>query len=235
MGKHISEELLNMLGSYMVDEIGSRALRGVTYSFVFKPEYLESMNKKRCYVNKKGAETDIENFRKIREEAFNCGFEANELFRIYEVANGWVYDVDMNIAKKIAFEITKKVAAYNGNKTPVKDVIQDNPERYRKAEMTALAKKIKRVYEAGSRSLELALFNRNTTNRIVVNGKTVDGEPVSVMYDAYALRHTDIEVVNDKLLIPIGIKITKIIPYEILPSKTGVRCKIEFDSIRNLE
>ena len=63
MGKHISEELLNMLGSYMVDEIGSRALRGVTYSFVFKPEYLESMNKKRCYVNKKGAETDIENFK----------------------------------------------------------------------------------------------------------------------------------------------------------------------------
>ena len=192
------------------------------------------MNKKGSYVNSKGAETDIENLRKIREEAFNCGFEANELFRIYEVSNGWIYDIDMNIAKKITVEISKIVAKNNGGKTPTGDLIGDKPERKRKAEMTALAKKVKKAYENGAREMEIALFNRNTTNRITVSGKTTTGEPVSVMYDAFSLRHTDIEVVNDKLLIPIGIKITRIVPYDILPSKTGVRCKIEFKSISEI-
>ena len=147
MEKRISEELLNLLSGYMVDEVGSKALNGVTYSFVFKPEYLSNMNKKGSYVNSKGAETDIENLRKIREEAFNCGFEANELFRIYEVSNGWIYDIDMNIAKKITVEISKIVAKNNGGKTPTGDLIGDKPERKRKAEMTALAKKVKKAYE----------------------------------------------------------------------------------------
>jgi hypothetical protein len=126
------------------------------------------------------------------------------------------------------------VAKYNGGKTPTGDLIGDKPEQRRKAEMTSLAKKVKKSYEKGDRKIEVALFSRNKTPRIVVNGKTVNGEPVSVFYDAYALRHNDIEVVNDKLLIPIGIKITKITPYEILPSKTGVRCRLEFENIRNL-
>lgn len=234
MAKHISEKLLNLLSEYMVDEIGSKALNGVTYSFVFKPEYLEQMNIKGSYVNKKGAETDIENFRKIREEAFNCGFEANELFRIYEVANGWIYDVDMNIAKKITVEISKMVAKYNGGETPTGDLIGDKPEKKRKAEMKALAKMVKKTYEKGEREIEIALFNRNATNRIVVNGKTTSGEPVTMFYNAFSLRHTDIEVVNDKFLIPIGIKITKIVPYEILPSKTGIRCKIEIKNVKEL-
>lgn len=231
MNKKISEKLLNMLSDYLVSEVGQKALSGVTYSFIFKPEYIENMASKGTYVNKKGAETDIANFKKIREEAYNCGFEANELFRLYEVSNGWIYDLDMNVAKRITIEISKIVSKQNGGDTPTGDLIGSRPEEKRKNEMSSLAKKVRKSFNDGETELSVALFSRNSTPRIVINGVTNNGEAVSAVYDAFALRHTDLEVVNDKFLIPYGVKISKVVPCEILPSKTGVRCKLYLEKV----
>lgn len=231
MAKRISEKLLNMLSDYLVSEVGQKALSGITYSFIFKPEYIEKMSSKGSYVNKKGAETDIANFKKIKEEAYNCGFGDNELFRLYEVSNGWIYDLDMNVAKRITIEISKIVAKQNGGDTPIGDLIGNKPEEKRKNEMEHLGKKLKKSFEDGKRELSVALFSRNSTPRIVINGVTNKGEAVSAVYDAFALRHTDLEVVNDKFLIPNGIKIEKVEPCDILPSKTGVRCKLYLEKV----
>lgn len=77
----------------------------------------------------------------------------------------------------------------------------------------------------------MALFSKNSTNRIILNGKNSKGEAIAVKYNAYAIRHWDIELINEKLLIPAGFRVSRIQPCEILPSKTGVSFVFTLETI----
>lgn len=216
MGK-ASTELINMMTEFLICEIGSKALDGITYAMVLKDD------------------RDKENYKKymaIRKEAQNCGYSTDEAFRVYEVANGYIFDMDISAAKKITAELSKAVSATNGGKTPVGDLIGNGPEKRRKSDMVGLAKYVKSEFEAGNDVIEVALFSRNSTPRIMITGIGPKNEMLTVKYNAYAIRHWDIETVNAKLLIPAGIRIAKLEPCEVLPSKTGVKFKLYLEPVQ---
>ena len=93
--------------------------------------------------------------------------------------------------------------------------------------MTKLARKCIHEFKEGHKTFDVALFSRNSVPRIVVSGKDPkSGKDGVVTYDAYAVRHWDIEEVNAKLLAKEGIRIAKIEPCEVIPTKTGVRFRL---------
>lgn len=214
MGK-ASQELVNMLTEFLICEIGSKAMDGITYALVLS--------------NSK----DLKKFMDIRKEANKFGYASDEAFRVYQVANGYIFDMDISVAKKITYELSKAVNKTNGGQSPIGDLIGDAPERRRNADMLGLAKYAQREFEAGNRIIEIALFNRNATSRIMVTGVGPQNEMLTIKYRGYAIRHWDIEAINANLLIPEGIRISKLEPCEILPSRTGVRFRVYLESISN--
>lgn len=215
MGK-ASSELINMLTEFLICEVGSKAVDGITYTMVLKDKKDEATYKK---------------YMQIRKEAQNCGYSPDETFRVYEVSNGYIFDMDLSVAKKITVELTKAVSKTNGGQTPIKDLIGDNPDKRRKSDIVGLAKYIKKQFDDGKDVVEVALFSRNSTPRIMISAVGAKNEVLIVKYNAFAIRHWDIETVNANLLIPAGIRVAKIEPYEILPSKTGVRFRMYLEPV----
>ena len=203
----ISKELENMLTEFLIREIGSKALDGITYSLLLK--------------NNADKES-IEEYKKIKLEANKCGFKTSEIFRMYEIGNGYIFDMDVRIAKIITAKMVKTINKTAVNKIQNVDIISDMPEKRRKRDIISLGRYVVNQYNNGRMRFEVALFSKNSTNRIVLNGVGPHGEPMSVIYNAYAIRHWDIEVLNGTILSPQGIRVAKIEPCEILPSKTGV-------------
>jgi hypothetical protein len=202
----ISKELLDMLTEFVICELDSKALDGITYTMVLKSD-----KNKELYDKYMG----------IKNEAVRCGYNNNEVFRVYELMNGYIFDMDILTVKQITAEIIKAVDKVNGGKTPVRELLGDLPEQRRKKDMIALAKYLKSEWDSGNRQVEVALFSRNATNKIIIHGKGPNGEDLAIRYNAYAIRHWDVEYINEKALIPAGFRVSKIQPREILPSKTG--------------
>jgi len=215
-----SKSLLDMLTEFLICEIGSKALDGITYTFVFKDKRDKEM---------------YDRYMTIKQEATKCGFSNDEVFRVYQVANGYIFDMDLNTAKQITAEIAKSVARQNNDSTPTGDIIKDMPEQRRKKDMVMLARKLKEEYDKGNDQVEVALFSRNSTNRIIVTGKDQNGNSIAIRYDAYAIRHWDIEIINEKFLIPAGFRVKRIQPCEILPKKTGVSFLFMLESMEEFE
>lgn len=208
MGK-FSNKLLNQLSEFLVCEIGGKAIDGITYTMLLNN-------------NKKDMER-YTRYNAIRVEAIqNCGFAPDEILRCYEVPNGYIFDMDMKTAKQITIELSKAVANANGNTTPVGDLIGDSPEQRRKRDMYALGRYLKTMYDSGNKEVQVALFNKNSTDRIMVTGVDKNGKKIAMAYKAYAIRHWDIEQINALVLMPAGIRVASIQPCEILPFKTGV-------------
>lgn len=211
-----SKALLDMLTEFMVNEIGSKALDGITYTMILKnPNNTTIYNR---YIS-------------IKKEANNCGFSNDEVFRVYELQNGYIFDMDINAVKQITVELAKAVSKQNGGTTPAEDLVKDMPEQRRKKDMVNLARYLKSEYDKGKLEIEVALFSRNSTNRIIINGKSSKGEQLVIKYNAYVLRHWDIEFINEKFLIPSGFRVRSIQPCEILPTKTGVSFKLRMESM----
>lgn len=221
-GAKFSSALLNQLTEFMICELDHKARSGITYSMISKDERdKETYN--RYYA--------------IKKEAINCGYKNDEVFRIYEVSNGYIFDMDLNVVRKITAELMKSMAKTDSsvatavNKNGQYDFIGGNPEERRKNDMIRLANYVKQEFKSGNNVLEVALFSRNSVPRIVINGVGPNKELISVKYNAYAIRHFDIEAINANVLIPSGLRVYKIEPREILPSKTGVLFKLYVESV----
>lgn len=215
-----SKALLDMLTEFMICEIGSKSLDGITYTMLLK-----NQSDKIAY----------DKYMIIKKEAAKCGFRNDEVFRLYEVANGYIFDMDLLTAKTITAEISKVVAKSNRGSTPTGNLLNDMPEQRRKKDIVALAKHLKAEYDKGNKQLEVALFSRNSTNKIIINGYGPNNEPMVIKYNAYAIRHWDIEIINEKFLIPAGFRVKRIQPCEILPSKTGVSFIFTMESMSEYE
>lgn len=202
-----SKDLIDRLTEFMVCEIGSRAIDGVTY----------------CLLSKTDADKErVMKYREIRVEADKCGFSREEIFRVHELVNGYIFDMDLLTARQITAEISKKVAQLNGGQTPIGNLLKDKPEKRKQKDLMALSKYLKTEYDKGVTKLEVALFSKNVSNKILITGKGPNGENLVIDYKAYAIKHWDIEALNENMLIPIGFRVKSIQPCEILPSKTGV-------------
>ena len=216
-----SKELLDMMTEFMVCEVGSRILDGITYTFLLKN-------------NKKDMET-YNRYLTIKKEILNCGYGSDDILRAYEISNGYIFDMDLMTAKQITAELAKAVSRANNSSNDSYELVKDMPEQRRKKDMIALAKYLKSIYDKGIREVEVALFSRNSTNKIIINCKGPNGEDISLRYNAYAIRHVDIEIINEKLLIPSGFRVRTIKPLEILPSKTGVAFSFRMESMEDYE
>lgn len=216
---NMSKTLLDMLAEFMICEVGSKALDGITYTMILKTSKDQQL---------------YDRYMKIKTEALNCGYNDTELFRVYELSNGFIFDMDISTAKQIIAEMNKAVEQSGGETPYTLDILNEMPDKRRKNDMKNLARYLKQEYDKGKNQVELALFSKNATNRIMINGKSHGGENLMICYNAYAIRHWDIELVNEKLLIPAGFRVSRIQPCEILPSKTGVSFIFTLESTEGL-
>ncbi len=214
----ISRDLINKLTEFLVCELGSKALGGITYILELK--------------DKRGLEL-FEKYKNIKELVIESGFENDQIFRIFEIPNGYIFDMDLNVVKKITDKLMEVVENLDGEQLTdsKKELLEEYQEKRRRNDMMRLAKYIKTVYDNGDRVAEVALFSKNEVPRIVISGRTEDGEIVSVKYDAFAVRHLDLEQVNANLLIPAGIRISMVEPCEVLPSRTGCKFKLYIEKV----
>lgn len=216
-----SKALLDMLTEFTIVEIGSRSLDGITYTFV-----LENGDKREAELLKR--------YQTIKNEATKCGYNNNEVFRMWKAGNGYIFDMDIDTVKSITTKLSRSLKN-EGYATPVEDIIKDGPDLRRKRDMVALSQFLKSEYDNGKRSVEVALFSKNSTDKIIVTGTNSKGEKLAVRYRAYALRHLDMEQVNKQFLMPAGFRISTLRPCEILPSKTGVSFRLTLQSLKDLE
>lgn len=212
----IPKSLMDRLTDFLVTNIESKALSGITYVMAL-------------YSDKEL----IEKCKAIRVEATEAGFQPNEMFRVYEIKDsGYIFDMDLSVAKFITSKLSEAVSKNRNIEIPNNDIIGDAPERRRREDMTQFAKYCKSQYEQLSKTtsspvIEVALFSRNSVPNIVINGTDkTSGKQVLLKYNAYAIRHWDIEEVNQAILVPAGLRVSEIRPCEILSSKTGVRFEI---------
>lgn len=215
----LSREALEMLSEFITGSIKAKGLDGITYVLLTK----DAKSPKN--------QEDLIKFKKIKSTVEACGFGKDEAFRMYELPNGYIFDMDLSIVKQITIKIAEKVAQANGGKTPQGDLIANHPEERRRADMENLAKYLMGEFKKGRRCVEVALFSRNESPRIVFTANDSKGGQAVVRYNAYAIRHWDIEDINERLLIPKGIRVSRIEPCEILPTKTGVRFKLYLSKI----
>jgi len=218
--KQMSKKLKDMLSEFVIREVGAKVLDGITYTFV------ESTDKEK-----------YKEYNVIREEATDNGFGGKEIIRVFKVSNGYIYDLDIDIAKAIAQELYKVVAkdnklSINESENPNFRIIGETPKKRRIEEIEKISKYILNKARNGEMDFEVALFSRNKTNQIIINGIDGDsGDRISIRYNAYALRHYDLEIVNERYLIPAGYRVCNVKPLEILPSKTGVSFNIRVQTM----
>lgn len=216
-----SKNLLDMLSEFMIRELGSKPFNGVTYTMLLN--------------NDIDSETYKE-YMMIKQEAVNCGYTHDEVFRTYKVSNGYIFDMDLATAKQIMNELYKVVARANKLDVNVSNnanflLIDEQPDKARKTHMVNIAKLLKEKYDKGEKTVELALFSRNSGYKITRTASLQDGTPIVIKYDAFPLRHWDIEEVNEKFLIPAGFRVKRIQPLEIFPTKAGVIFEFTMESL----
>ena len=213
----VTKKMLDLLSEFLICEIGSKTLDGITYTMV---------------TNSEKDKEDCKRYMEVRKAVDEAGFGKDEIFRVYKLSNGYIFDMDLNIAKNITKKLSQAVYVTNGKEIPSDfDPIGQKPEQRRKSDLDSLAHYLKNEYEAGRDIVEVALFNRNSVRRIVVTGKDPKGRSVMIKYNAYAIRHWDIETLNSRLLMPAGIRVSRVEPFDILPSKNGVRFQLTLEAI----
>lgn len=217
MGRgNMSKELLDKLTEFLCSDIGGKVLDGITYVMTLKCEKDSNLTNK---------------YSKIREEADKCGYSRNEAFRIYEVNNGYIFDMDLSVARYITKLVSKKVLSNTKDAQIPDDLINNKPDKRREEDMVRLAKKCLKEFKSGETKMEVALFSRNSTPKITITATAKDNSNVVLQYDAFAIRHWDIEQINDKYLIPRGMRIRMLEACDIFTSRTGVRYVLHFEKV----
>ena len=213
---NVTSTLKNMLSEFFISEIGAEAFSGVTYALF-------------------DAETDqvkIDRYSKIRNEATNCGFTGNQLFRKYQLNGGCIFDIDLSTA----IELVNKIANGAGLEADIIKDIQQNvgPEtlEIREKSIKKLADLAIKNHENGVMEFEVALFSRASTDRITVTGKLANGQISSIIYPAFVARIADIELVNRAELQDKGFVIGTVTTCEILPNKKGLAVILKLKDIK---
>lgn len=203
--KKPSQRLNDALTQMLVVDIQGKALDGVTYVLLLKED------KER-----------IDFYKELRKEATLCGYAEDELIRAYELPSGYIFDMDLTVAKKFTERISQMVAEQNQGQTPTGDLLGDGPENRRKADIIKLGKMLYDNYKKGVTELDVALYSRNSVQTIRLKAVDENNNPYQVVYNAYAIRHWDIYTLNQHILIPMGFRVAKLAPIDILKNRNGV-------------
>lgn len=214
--KKFSDKLTKMLTGFIVAEIGTDGLDGITYCMKIK--------------NSRNAQ-EYNQYLEIREEANKCGYDKDEVFRVHELVNGYVFDIDMSTMVKVLMDVARATVDVTGKNKELLSKVYREPEAVRKREVKRLANAILKKIEAGENSIDVALFNKNSTDKAGVTVDTPDGKSQYVYLNAYALRHWDIKVLNEQLLMKRGYRVARVIPKYVLSSENGIHTTLEFEKM----
>lgn len=211
--KEFSKELRDMLTEFIVAEIGSKGVEGVTYALKIK--------------NDKNAET-IERYIDIRREADKCGYDSNEVFRVNEVSNGYIFDMDMKAMTQLLVKLANSACTIAGKHSDMVQSVYTEPKEIRVGEIVRLGKYIETSDKSPSGKCTVALYNRNVSGKIRYTPIT-DGKPSMCSIDAFIIRAHDMKTVNEKALTDSKYKIRTVSPLYILPLENGVVTELELD------
>ena len=151
----MSKKLEEMLTEFMLVEIGSKAMDGITYTLLTKTPKDKD---------------DVKRYNEIQKEVANCGFTNNTTFRTYELCNGYIFDMDLDMARKITTRIARGLAKSDPSIRDYVNLLGDLPQKRRTKDLINLSKYVIQQYEEGREQIEVALFSRNATGKINIVG-----------------------------------------------------------------
>lgn len=206
----VTNELLQDIMPFMVQELGEKIFEGITYTLIPSSDKIK-----------------IDTYQEIRDKITQAGIDTTTLFRVYQLCNGTIFDLDLVVAKKLAIIMLKENADEKFN-----NMINTLPAKRKQEDMERLATQCLKEAKNKNKEFYVALFSKNKSPSIRFNAK-VEGETTTrtFSYPAYALRHWDLEDINMNYLIPKGLMIDKVQACEILPTRTGVKFKIILNTV----
>ncbi len=205
----LSDATLNLVSKFLTTEVEDRAAQGITWQLLLKGKH----------------DDKIAEYKALRDRITEEGFGPNDIFRMYELSNGYIFDMDLGLATKMTVKLADAFAGKMGIPSGSQfgaDMCRD-AEKRRQEDLEKLAKRVLNHAKLKEAKFEMALFSKNSIPKITVSGKNAKGDPVVLNYDAYAVRHWDVEEINTRYLVPKGFRIIKIEPCEVIPTLTGVR------------
>lgn len=217
MIEKLDDKIKDGLMLFLIHSIGGKSYDGITYALLTSSTEEEKKKIASCNT-----------IRKALEES---GIEAAQVLQALKVPNGVIFDLNIGVMKELTFELAKEIGQASGGAIGGEiDLINDGPIRRREADIREMVKYLASRGNDGVSNVEIALFSRNSTRRIVYTAKDKQGRDVQVKMNAYAVRHWDIPTISNNLM-ELGYKITGAKAGEILPSKTGVRFTIQLAKI----
>lgn len=211
--KSMSKELQSMVTGFVVSEISSRALDGITYAI-------------KDYNN-----SDCEDYIKIREEADKCGYDSDELFQVIEVSNGYIFDLDLGVTKKVSMDLVKASCNITGKHKDLVGILDVKVEQRRKRDTERLAKEILRTAKEGKSEVKVALYSNHNSDYIRILAKKENGEREYVNFKAYALRFSDIRSLNEEILSKSGYRISSVQSEYIIPRNKALLTTLEIQKL----
>ena len=206
--KTLSQITLNKITEIVCADIGSKILDGATYVILS---------------NNKSNRTKIERYLQVRRDIDQEGFGANEVLRVYELPNGYIFDVDMSIAKTITASLAEMLSKTNDDVKLIRKLVDIKPyERYNR-DCESLANLCLKNFKKGIRKFDIALYSRINHNVIKVTATDNEGRSGVISFPAFAVRMTDLTEINSKYLVEKGIRIASVEACEIVGSNSGLR------------
>lgn len=209
MGRvNLSDDAVGKLAEVICTDIHTNIVKGVTYILLEE---------------KPNTKVRLDMYMGLRREIDSEGFKPDEVFRVYKVSNGYVFDMEPEIAVSITKAIMQKSGSLDDkNMRAVLNSVVERSKVRREKELKRLAALCYKVYKAGKTSLEVLLFGKNEVGKVIITVK--DGKDDYVItYPSFMLRPSDMQSVNEEYLIKSGIRIKSIETGEIVGSNRGLR------------
>lgn len=209
MGRiNLSDDAIGKLAEVVCTDIHTNIVKGVTYILLEE---------------KPNTKVRLDMYMGLRREIDSEGFKPDEVFRVYKVSNGYVFDMEPEIAVSITKAIMQKSGSLDDkNMRAVLNSVTERSKVRREKELKRLAALCYKAYKAGKTSLEVLLFGRNEVGKVIITVK--DGKDDYVItYPSFMLRPSDMQSVNEEYLIKSGIRIKSIETGEIVGTNRGLR------------
>lgn len=209
MGRvNLSDDAVGKLAEVICTDIHTNIVKGVTYILLEE---------------KPNTKVRLDMYMGLRREIDSEGFKPDEVFRVYKVSNGYVFDMEQEIAVSITKAIMQKSGSLDDkNMRAVLNSVVERSKIRREKELKRLAALCYKAYKVGKTSLEVLLFGKNEVGKVIITVK--DGKDDYVItYPSFMLRPSDMQSVNEEYLIKSGIRIKSIETGEIVGSNRGLR------------
>lgn len=209
MGRvNLSDDAVGKLAEVICTDIHTNIVKGVTYILLEE---------------KPNTKVRLDMYMGLRREIDSEGFKPDEVFRVYKVSNGYVFDMEPEIAVSITKAIMQKSGSLDDkNMRAVLNSVTERSKVRREKELKRLAALCYKAYKAGKESFEVLLFGKNEVGKVIITVK--DGKDDYVItYPSFMLRPSDMQSVNEEYLIKSGIRIKSIETGEIVGTNRGLR------------